>query len=240
MRQPAAIAVLAVAALAAPAAADAPIGGIKGTVIFEGEAPDRAPVDRKADPVCAKTAQLSDDIVVTKGKLAGVLVRVTTGTPPPPPTVPKAALAPVVLEQKDCTYSPRVFTLEPSQGIVVRNADETFHNVHGTLRGKELFNKPQPKQSPELSLPEPSGTTPGDVIEIACDVHPWMHAWGVVSDNRFHAVTGTDGSFEIDGLDPGTYTLEAWHPILGTRKLDVVIGRGNKAIAIARLSFKRP
>lgn len=238
MRLPAALLVL--AATAAPAAADAPVGGIKGTVIFEGEAPDRAPLDRKSDAVCAKTPQLSEDIVVTKGKLAGVLVRVTGGTPPPPPTVPKAALAPAVVEQKGCMYTPRVFTIEPSQQIVVRNADDTFHNIRGTLHGKELFNKPHPKHAPEVAIDQPTGTTPGDVVELTCGVHAWMHAYAVVSDNRFHAVTAEDGTFEIMGLDPGKYTIEAWHPVLGTRTMTVEIGHGpNKRVAIARLSYKR-
>ena len=232
--------VAALLATTALARAEPAAGGIKGTVIFEGEAPDRPAIDRTSDPACGKTTRLSDDIVVTKGKLAGVVVRVTGGTPPPPRSTSKDPLPPVVLEQTDCAYAPRVFVLEPGQGATVRNRDNTFHTVTGTLRGKQLFNKPQPRQAADIALGAPDGS-PGEVLELACNVHPWMHAYGVLADNAFHAVTGEDGTFEITGLAPGKYTLEAWHPILGTRTLDVVIGRGpNKAIANARLSFRRP
>ena len=238
MRLPAAA--LLVLATATPAAAEAPAGGIKGTVIFEGEAPDRPPLVRKSDAVCAKTPRLSEDIVVTKGKLRDVLVRVTVGAPPPPPTDESSRPTPAVLEQRECMYEPRVFAIQPAQQIVVRNQDDTFHNIHGTLRGKDLFNQPHPKRSPEVKLEHPGDVTAGDVVELACDVHPWMHAYAVVVGNPYYAVTAENGSFEIKGLPPGRYTIEAYHPVLGTRTLDVQVGKGNKAVAIARLSYKRP
>jgi hypothetical protein len=234
-----AAALLLVSTSAAAALAEAPPGGIKGTVIFVGEAPDRAPLDRKADPACAKTQRLSEDIVVTHGKLAGALVRVVSGDPPPPPTVPKAALPPVVVDEQDCMYGPRVFTLEPSQGIVVRNGDNTAHHVRGKLAGKDLFDKALPKKAPDATFDPPTGK-PGDVVELTDDSHPWMHAYGVLSENAFHAVTGEAGTFEITGLAPGKYTLEAWHPLFGKRTMNVVIGRGpNKAIAHATITYRK-
>jgi len=55
-------------------------GSIKGTVIYEGEAPPRTPLRRDSDPYCAKTPKLDDDVIVTKGKLKDVLVRIKNGT----------------------------------------------------------------------------------------------------------------------------------------------------------------
>src|SRR5258706_7354057 len=63
-----------------PAPPAGTIGGIKGTVIFEGEAPDRKKLLRDSDPYCAKTPRLSEDVVVTKGKLRDVLVRIKNGS----------------------------------------------------------------------------------------------------------------------------------------------------------------
>jgi hypothetical protein len=65
-----------------------------------------------------------------------------------------------------------------------------------------------------------------------------MHAWAVVMDHPYFAVTGDDGAFQIRGLPAGTYTLEAWHPVLGLKSMTVVIGTGNKAQVTARLSYK--
>jgi len=59
-----------------PAPPAAATGSIKGTVIFEGEAPDRKPLVRDTDPYCQQTPKLSEDVIVTKGKLRDVLVRI--------------------------------------------------------------------------------------------------------------------------------------------------------------------
>jgi plastocyanin len=220
-------------ALATGVARAEPAGVVKGTVIFEGEPPERAKLHRETDPLCAKVDKLSEDVIVTKGKLKDVLVRVKNGTLPAAKAVP----APALIDQKDCMYSPRVVGLVIGQKVAVRNSDPTFHNVHGSIAGKQTWNKPASPRDPDLTLD--GGAHAGDVIDIACDVHPWMHAYAVVQDHAAFAVTGEDGSFEIRGLAPGSYTLEAWHPVLGTRTLDVKIGSGAKGTVTARLSFKR-
>ena len=208
-------------------------GSIKGTVIFEGEPPDRKKLKRDTDPFCAKTEKLDEEVVVEHGKLRDVLVRIkngTAGTHPTPPT-------PIVIDQRECMYTPRVVGMMPGQKIEVRNSDGTFHNVRGMLVGKMLWNKPYPPNEPPLKL-DASAAKAGDVVELVCDVHAWMKAYAVVQDHPFFAVTGPDGVFEITGLPPGTYTLEAWHPKLGVRSLTVKIGKVGKNNVTARLSYK--
>ena len=41
--------------------------------------------------------------------------------------------------------------------------------------------------------------------------HPWPRAYLAVFDHPYYAVTNADGSFSIDGVPPGTYTLASWH-----------------------------
>jgi len=120
---------------------------------------------------------------------------------------------------------------------VVRNSDGTFHNVHGTIAGKLAWNKPAAPKDPDLTLD--TSTQAGDVIDIVCDIHPWMHAYAVVQDHTAFAVTGEDGTFELTGLLPGSYTLEAWHATLGTRSLAIQIGKGAKGSVTARISYRR-
>jgi plastocyanin len=233
-----ALATLAALTTAAPTALRAePTGSVKGTVIFEGEAPERPKLRRDTDPYCAKVDKLAEDVIVTNGKLKDVLVRVKNGSLPAgkPPAVPPPAVA--VIDQKDCTYAPHVLGLVAGQKLAVRNSDGTFHNVHGTIDGKQVWNKPAAPGDPALTVD--GSARAGDVIDIVCDVHPWMHAYAVVQDHTAFAVTGEDGGFELKGLPPGSYTIEAWHPTLGTRSLEVKIGKGAKGAVTARLSYKR-
>ena len=62
------------------------------------------------------------------------------------------------------------------------------------------------------------------MVPFKCDVHSWMSAYVGVLDHPFFAVTGADGAFELKGLPPGTYTIEAWHEKLGTQTQTVTIG----------------
>jgi hypothetical protein len=51
-----------------------------------------------------------------------------------------------------------------------------------------------------------------------------MNAWVGVLNHPFHAVSGQDGTFGIQNLPPGTYTIEAWHEKLGTQTQMVTVG----------------
>ena len=97
-------------------------GGIKGTVIFVGEAPDRPKLERKTDPYCAKTDKLSEDVVVTNGKLKDVFVRIKSA----PPGAHPAPATPVVIDQHECMYTPRVVGMMAGQKLAVRNSDDNL------------------------------------------------------------------------------------------------------------------
>jgi hypothetical protein len=213
-------------------AAVAHAGSVEGTVLFEGEPPEQPTVKRDADPKCGKDRP-DEAVVVTKGKLRDVLVRIkngSTGAHEPPKE-------PVIIDQRECSYAPRVAGIVAGQKLLVRNSDQTFHNVWGTLAGKDVFNKPQGAKAADLTL-DPASAKPGDVVELKCGVHGWMHAYVAVQDTPYFAVTGADGTFEIKDLPAGTYTLEAWHPTLGEKSLQIVIGKGKRADVTARFSYK--
>jgi hypothetical protein len=62
------------------------------------------------------------------------------------------------------------------------------------------------------------------MVPFKCDVHRWMSAYVGVLDHPFYAVTKNDGTFEIKGLPPGTYTIEAVHEKLGRQEQKVTVG----------------
>ena len=207
-------------------------GSITGTVVFDGTPPARKDIERDTDPVCAKTAEKTRDVIVTDGKLRDVLVRVTKQprAEAPPPT------APVVISQHDCEYEPRVSAVIAGNKIAIHNGDPTYHNVHGSLAGKNVWNESQPSGADDITKDAPG--KPGDVVSLHCDVHAWMQAYVMIVDNPHFAVTGDDGAFTLPDLAPGTYTIEAWHPTLGTRTATIKIGTGKRADAKTTFHFK--
>jgi len=218
---------------AAPARAGGaagPNGSITGTVRFDGPAPARAELERDTDPVCAKTKGQAEDVIVTGGMLRDVLVRVKAGAKGPFAAPP----APVVVTQRDCRYDPHVSAVQVGQSLAIKSGDATYHNVHVSKAGKNLWNLSQPAGDPDIVKETPGAA--GDVVSLHCDVHAWMQAWAVVVDNPYFAVTDDAGAFTLTGLPPGTYTLEAWHPVLGARTDKVTVGK--RAAAKASFHFK--
>lgn len=203
---------------------------ITGTVKLEGQAPHPKPIDMSKDPSCAQTrggapASLETVVVGPNGGLANVVIYISQGLSG---NVPPSAQT-VTFEQKGCQYVPHVIALNPGQHMKVVNDDKTMHNIHPDPKagGNSQFNKSQ--------LP---GGAPIDVtwnseevaIPVKCNVHPWMRAYIVVVKGP-NAVSDTNGSFTLDDVPPGTYTLTAWHETYGTQTKTVTIAAGKPMTA---------
>lgn len=199
-------------------------GTIKGTVKLTGKAPEmKVPTARAKAEFCKDNKDVKYNAVIVNkdGMLKDTLVRIVNGGVKGKFDPPKAH---AVIEQKDCMYSPRIQGVVAGQDVDIKNLDGTLHNVH-TYKGTDSwFNQGQPKDSPAIDKPMPDDPT---IVKFACDVHPWMRGFVIVTDHPFFAVSDADGKFQIDKIPAGSYTVEAWHPHYGlkTGKLDVADGK---------------
>jgi plastocyanin len=208
------------AAAAAPGsapAAPAGTGTIRGTVKLLGPAPERAVINMKSEPACAKQGTKDEDVVVgAAGGLKNVVVHVVSG----PAAKAATPAEEVVMDQQGCMYRPHVLVAQAGQPVVVKSSDQVLHNIH-TYRGTAtLFNQALVFGMPPIRKKFPGA---GDVVKFKCDVHPWMTGYLLVTDNPFHAVSGEDGSFAIRDVPAGSYTVEVWHERLGTQKKQVTV-----------------
>lgn len=191
-------------------------GIVNGSVHFSGKAPEPRPITTP-DPFCARAPIKEEDLVVGPGgALKNVLVRVTKGAT----GVYDARGTAAVVDQSGCMYRPRVQAVMVGQSVQVKNSDQTLHNVHTYRGASTVFNQ---AQIPGMGPMTKTFSDGGQIIKFKCDVHPWMTGYVAVATNPFFAVSAADGTFTIDRLPAGTYTLEAWHERLGTRTAEVTV-----------------
>jgi plastocyanin len=215
-------------------------GNLTGRVVLEGKAPGAELIKMTVDPACVAgntPNPQSDAVLVSKsGELQNVFVYVKDGLDPTysfdVPTTP------FTMDQRGCVYSPRVFGVRVGQPIEVVNQDSTAHNVHALPKTNREFNRMEPVQGARMTH---VFTTPEVMVRFKCDVHNWMAAYVGVMTHPFFAVTKPDGTFEIKGLPPGTYTIEAWHERFGTRTQQITIReRQTQAVSFAFAARGQP
>jgi plastocyanin len=195
-------------------------GTITGTIHFSGKAPVRNPMDMSQDYECAKSNRrpLTENVIVTRGKLANVFIYVTGGA------LDEYAFetpsSPAVLDQKRCRFVPHVLGIQVGQELHVLNSDPTTHNVNVQSKSNPRWNISQTAAAPPIVKTFARAEL---LIPFKCNQHPWMKAWVNVLKHPFFAVSGRDGAYKIEGLPPGEYTLTAWHEKFGEQTMQVTI-----------------
>ena len=209
-------------------------GTIAGTVTLDGAPPAPRKIIMTAGPDCAKlhSTPLTYPEVVTgdDGALANVLVYVKSGLGNYHFDVPATAAA---LDQVGCMYEPHVLGLMAGQALEIKNTDPIIHNVHPVPHNNRGWNKSQPVGSAPIDA---SFENPEFAMPVLCNVHPWMRAFLFVFAHPYFDVTSTTGTFRLNNVPPGTYTVEAWQEKYGTQEQTITLGP--KETKSLRFTFK--
>jgi hypothetical protein len=195
-------------------------GNISGKVTYSGEASQGARIRMNADPSCAdqhSSATYTEDLVVADGNLKNAFVWVKSGLDGYTFDPPSGSIS---LDQKGCLYSPHVLGVRTGQEISIMNSDPTTHNINPSPKNNRNWNI---SQGPSSAARVQTFAREEVMILVKCNVHPWMTAYVGVVAHPYFAVTADDGSFALNGLPPGSYTVEVWHERLGTQEQQVTI-----------------
>lgn len=196
-----------------------------GMITVDGELPKPKKIDMTADPVCVELnrGRSETDFVLTNNQqLLNVFVYVKSGEPLKAYrfATPESE---VVLEHRNCRYSPHVLGIRVGQKLSIVNSDPTIHNTH-----------PAPKLNVEWNQTQAAGSEPmvkafkhaEQFIRINDNHHPWERAYLGVFDHPFFAVSDAFGNYEIRGLPPGRYKLVAWHEAMGEQETEITVAAG--------------
>lgn len=214
------------------------LGSIAGKIVWEGEKPAAKPdFELKPEQMtgCKHHEGAIDKrdeslLIDDKGGVANVVLTITVaGAKPTVPTEP------IHFDQEGCRFHPHVAVVPVGATVRFLNSDETNHNIHTYAKKNTAMNKnvaPAGNQDQMLDKAE--------VIDIKCDIHPWMKGYVVVTEATHWATSAADGSFKIAGLPPGDYEISTWHEELGKGKtVAVKVEAGKEATLEHKVSAEK-
>ena len=137
------------------------------------------------------------------------------------PGAPAHADAAPVLLQRDTAFVPAAIAVPVGGTVDFTNDDEFFHNVfsYSSVKRFDLGRYPR-GESKSVSFDRPG------VVNVFCEVHDFMRAVIVVTENPFHTTAAEDGSFRLDGVPAGDYTLVVVQPDHRTLERPVTVRDG--------------
>lgn len=148
---------------------------------------------------------------------------------------PRPAKVAVVMKGKE--FRPRVTVVGVGSTVEFPNEDPIFHNVF-SVSGENRFDLDLYKR------PKTGSWTfqhPG-IVRVYCNIHPQMSAVVVVRDSSYFAKASVDGSFVIEDVPAGKYTLKAWHERGGEGSVEITVpaqGETGTELRLDASSFKR-
>jgi plastocyanin len=136
------------------------------------------------------------------------------------PSKPTAA----VMEQKNKQFVPDLLAVSAGSTISFPNLDPIFHNVFSLSKAKEFDLGNYPKDKTRLvNFPKPG------IVFVNCHLHPNMTAVIVVTPNSAHTRPDESGRFLLASVQPGVYTIVAWHKAAGFFRQTITVTDGPPA-----------
>lgn len=209
-------------------------GSVSGKLSFEGALPAGA-VEKiavtKNPEICDPENTGFREVVwvdVKNGALRGAFVfidKIDRGVKWPDP-----AGGHYLVEQKGCSFRPWAQVIKRGP-IIIRHSDGegVLHNINaremiGVEKGRQVkrtifnFGQPEPGDIEKILKPRRS-----PYIALNCEAHSFMFGFVFSPTHPYAVVVNDDGSYAIDNIPPGEYTLKAWHPTLGVRQSSLTI-----------------
>lgn len=131
--------------------------------------------------------------------LGAAVVVLDGGAPPAPPVTVDIAI-------NDKEFAPRVVVVPVGSTVRFPNHDPFDHNVFSATDPNSFDLGQYGRGESRQRVFGRAG-----LVRVFCNVHPHMVAFVQVLASPYYAQPAADGTFRIDGVPPGRYTLHVWH-----------------------------
>ena len=199
---------------------------IKGNIRYAGAPIERKKVSVTIDQyICGKEKEPEDLLLSPNNGIRNAVVSLQHL---PPGAKFDWNLPPAKMDQKQCSFVPRVVIVPVGGSVEFLNSDRLLHNVRSTGKENPPFNRAQPHgRTISFSFKQP------ELLRVDCDLHSWMRGWVVVAEHPFYAVTNDQGEFTLENVPRGKYTLQIWQESLGNVTQELIVGdKGTTTVTV--------
>jgi hypothetical protein len=133
--------------------------------------------------------------------------------------------------QKGKRFTPHVLVIPVGGTVDFPNFDPIFHNAFSNFAGQPFdtgLYRPGTSQKVQFRR--------DGVVRVFCNIHSNMSAVIVVVNTPHYAVSKADGSYQMEGVPEGEYTLNVWHE----RATEASLAALNRRVAVTGDSFRLP
>ena len=199
---------------------------IKGAVRYVGAPLERKKVAVTIDQYICGKEKVPEDLMLSSNN--GIRNAVVSLQNLPAGAKQDWNLPPAKMDQKQCSFVPRVVIVPAGGTVEFLNSDRLLHNVRSTGKENPPFNRAQPHaRAISFVFKQP------EILRVDCDLHSWMRGWVVVADHPFYAVTNDQGEFTLENVPRGKYSLQIWQESLGNVTQELIVGdKGTTTVTV--------
>src|SRR5678816_1930800 len=189
-------------------------GNLKAKFVLDGKppVPEKLKIDKDIE-LCLKHKPVDEKFRINAetGAIQDVLVFISPKSDGAKLTIHPDYLkdpADVVLDNKNCRFSPHIVTLFTAQKLIIKNSDPVGHNTKADFFENVSFNDQIPGGGSIAKTLTKSESAP---TPLACGSHQWMSARILVRENPYNAVSNEKGELVISNIPVGKWTFIIWH-----------------------------
>jgi hypothetical protein len=122
------------------------------------------------------------------------------------------------IDQRGEEFVPRVLAITVGTVVDFPNNDAIYHNVFSLSKTKRFdLGRYAAGHSKSVRFDQPG------IVRVFCDIHSHMTAFVLVFSHPFFAVTDEDGSYRIEEVPAGKYSVTAWYEGVLQQSLAVTV-----------------